>query len=256
MTRSPAPPISTDDLHAYADGLLPPDRAAAVEAYLSAHPAAARQVDDYQAINAALHRAFDGVLDEPVPAAHIEAATRRPRLRPAMAAGIAGLLLGLAGGWQSHDFLSGHRPVADVLAAPAAAAYLVYAPEVRHPVEVSASESDHLAAWLSNRMGMSFRLPPLSDLGFNLVGGRLLVAGVAPAALLMYENAEGRRLVLYVRNDLAPDGGEPGMRYTREADTGVVYWTDGAVGFGLSGKFTEAELLPAAQALRASFSAS
>ena len=127
---------------------------------------------------------------------------------------------------------------------------MVYAPEKRHAVEVDAAEADHLSAWLSNRMGFSLPIPRLGDLGFELVGGRLLAGEHAPVALLMYENAQGRRIVLCVRNDLPPGEGAP-MRYLRQADTGVVAWADGTAGFGLAGGFSEKELLPAAQSVRA-----
>lgn len=254
MTRKPSPPISTDDLHGYADGQLPPGRAAEVEAYIAAHPSAARQVEDYRAINAALHRALDGVLDEPIPAAHMDVAQRRrPRPTLAVAALVASLLIGLAGGWFLNDRLSADRLAIAELAGRATAAYLVYAPEKRHPVEVSAADSDHLKAWLSNRMGMTFRLPRLSELGFALVGGRLMAGNGTPAALLMYEDAGNRRLVLYVSRN-PPVGGQPDMRYRRDAEAGVVYWTDGATGFGISGNFSESELMPAAQVVRAQFS--
>src|SRR5260370_990363 len=48
-------------------------------------------------------------------------------------------------------------PVAAVtpLPARAARAHLVYSPEVRHPVEVEAKEKDHLAKWLSKRLGVN-----------------------------------------------------------------------------------------------------
>lgn len=98
---------------------------------------------------------------------------------------------------------------------------------------------------------MSLTIPRLGDLGFELVGGRLIVGEHAPAALLMYENDEGRRIVLYVRNDLPEGEGEAPMKYERHADTGVVAWAQGTTGFGLAGGFSEKELLPAAQLVQA-----
>lgn len=256
MSNTTPDPISTDDLHAYADGRLAPERAAEVEAYLAGQPTAARQVADYQAINAALHRAFDGVLDEPIPAAQAHVVLRRRRrLSLPAAAAVAGVLLGAFGGWVARDRLGAEGVLAAEVAERARAAYLVYAPETRHPVEVAAADSGHLAAWLSNRMGMAFPIPSLADLGFALVGGRLMVGDRGPAALLMYENPQGRRMVLYVRNDL-PEGGRGRMQFERGADAGVVYWADGSRGFGLSGGFSEAELMPAAHVVRAQFSSS
>lgn len=253
MTNRTQSPISNDDLHAYADGKLPSDRMAEVEAYLAKHPAAARQIEDYRAINQALHLGFDPALEDPIPASHVDLALhRRPRFVLPMAAALAGLLIGVSGGWLSHGYISRDQVAAEGLATRAKAAYAVYAPEIRHPVEVFAKDSDHLATWLSNRMGMTFRVPQLADLGFALVGGRLMIGETAPAALLMYENGQGRRLVLYVRNDL-PEKRQVEMRYERSAGTGVLYWVDDSKGFGLSGGFSEQELLAAAQAVRAQY---
>lgn len=256
MTDTPASTttssITTGDLHAYADGKLAAARVAEVEAYLRSHPAAAAEVADYRRIDAALAGAFAEVLDEPVPSAQVALVLdRRPRLAVPAAAAVAGMLLGAGLTWLTllGAILPQQFAQAE-LAEKSTSAYVVYAPEERHPVEVAASESDHLTAWLSNRMGMSFRIPRLGDLGFELVGGRLMVGDGAPAALLMYQNAAGRRLVLYVRNDLSA-AGEAGMRYQRAQDTGVVTWTSGETGYGLAGAFSEKELLPAAQLVRA-----
>ncbi|PXW95488.1 anti-sigma factor RsiW [Sphaerotilus hippei] len=75
--------MNADELHAYADGRLDAARRIAVQAWLAAHPESARQVQDWQAQNQALHQAFDAVLNEPLPLRLIEAARGRS---PAQAA--------------------------------------------------------------------------------------------------------------------------------------------------------------------------
>lgn len=50
----------------------------------------------------------------------------------------------------------------------------VYSPEVRHPVEVWALQEDHLVAWLSKRLDTTLKCPSLAELGYELVGVRLL----------------------------------------------------------------------------------
>ncbi|HIC80572.1 MAG TPA: anti-sigma factor [Kiloniellaceae bacterium] len=246
--------VTTEDLHAYADGRLPPERAEAVEAYLSEQPERAAEVEDYRRINRALGEAFEGILDEPLPAAQVALVQHRPRrLAVPLMAAAAGLLLGIGLTWSAQTVGFGAPAALGQLAATSAAAYGVYAPEIRHPVEVGAAEAGHLSAWLSNRMGMSFRIPRLGDLGFDLVGGRLMIGDHSPAALLMYENAEGRRLVLYVRNDLTQQGASAPI-YTRARDTGVVSWISGETGYGLAGGFSEGELLPAARLVQAQLS--
>ena len=95
------------------------------------------------------------------------------------------------------------RPMpAPVVFAPlpvrAARAHLVYAPEVRHPVEVDAKEQDHLVKWLSKRLDIALKVPVLASEGFELLGGRLLPGPEGPVAQFMYQDASGKRLTLYV----------------------------------------------------------
>lgn len=252
-TRDQDLPITNDDLHAYADGMLTPERAAAVEVYLAEHPTAARQVAEYKALNVALRSALEPVLVEtavPVDAVIPAQPRKRFAIQLAAAAAVAGLLVGGGAGWFSNAYFGGKGDNAQQIAERAAAAYSVYAPETRHPVEVGVEQADHLVAWLSNRMGMSFEIPQLDAIGFSLIGGRLMVGDAAPAALLMYENDQGRRMVLYIRNDL-PQGKQTALHYRRNAGTGVIYWLDGDKGFGLSGGFSEQELSGAAKIVRA-----
>lgn len=69
--------ITEDDLHAYVDGALSPERRAEVEAYLAEYPEDAERVRAYLAQNVALKAAFDPVLDEPLPE-HLHALTVQP----------------------------------------------------------------------------------------------------------------------------------------------------------------------------------
>lgn len=254
MTDRKGIPISAEDLHAYADGKLSEARAAEVEDFLAAHPASAREVEDYRAINRVLRNAWAPILEEPIPARHVHVALRRRRrLAVPMAAALAGVVIGASAGWGMHETFSSTRIVAAELANRTEAAYVVYAPETRHPVEVFAKDSDHLASWLSARLNMSFKVPQLAGLGFTLVGGRLMIGDSAPAALLMYETEQGQRLVLFVRNDL-PKTPPTDMQYEQGADAGVLYWIDGSRGFGLSGGFSEQELQAAGQIVRSQYS--
>ena len=92
------PPVTEAELNAYVDAVLPPARAAEVEAYLAERPDEAARVASYREQAHALRREFDQVLDEPVP----------ERLRPPpparalrrYAAVLAWIVLGGAIGWQ------------------------------------------------------------------------------------------------------------------------------------------------------------
>ncbi|MGD0634907.1 MAG: hypothetical protein ABSA13_11605 [Beijerinckiaceae bacterium] len=226
-------------MHAFADGQLSPERRSDVEAFLRVSPEAAKQVDDFRRLNAALCAAF-----KPAPVAR-----RFPR---GLAAALAGLIIGGATGWIGRGMTPAEPTGLHELAQRAVAAYAVYAPDRVHPVDMAGDQKDRLAAWLSNRMNMTVVLPRLDAAGFALLGGRLMVGEKAPAALLMYENGQGRRLILYVRNDLPKD--PPSKMQYRQTDAGgIVYWRDAAAGFGLAGGFSEQELRPVADLIRADY---
>ncbi|MDH5264930.1 MAG: anti-sigma factor, partial [Betaproteobacteria bacterium] len=113
--------------------------------------------------------------------------------------------------------------------------HLVYAAEVRHPVEVDASQQEHLVAWLSKRLGTRLKVPVLSEEGYDLLGGRLLPGPDGPVAQFMYQESAGRRLTLYV-SARAKSEGQTAFRYAQEGAVSVFYWIDGNWGYALSGE--------------------
>ncbi|MDZ7858301.1 anti-sigma factor [Sphaerotilus sp.] len=269
--------IDPDELQAYADGRLPAERRLAVQAWLAAHPDAAAQVGDWQALNRALHLGFDDVLNEPLPL-HLVAAARGP-VRPTPAAppvppvrrrgvpgwataalvcSVVGLLAGGAGyrlgqqdGQQTARLAAAAAPSGPRLARDAALAHAVYTPEQRHPVEVDARQADHLVAWLSKRLGTPLHAPQLAAFGYELLGGRLLAAGEGPVAQFMYQDAAGVRLTLYVRRD-APASAKPAETLTafqvaREGDVEVFYWVEDGFGYALSGRVGRRQLQAVAE---------
>jgi anti-sigma factor RsiW len=244
-------PISEDDLHAYADGQLDPARLVQVEAWLASHPETRTQVEAWRAQAAGLHRIYDRVLDEPVPARLIPAANAPRWLDARKLAAVAWLLFGVAIGFflrgeTARD--TGATAALNSLPRQAAVAHAVFVPEVRHPVEVGADQEAHLVAWLSKRLGAPLKPPQLEEAGYRLVGGRLLPGDSGEVAQFMYENAARKRLTLYVR-PAAPDGGATGFRYTRENDIDVFYWTDSRFGYALSGNTGREDMLRLATAV-------
>jgi anti-sigma factor RsiW len=195
---------------------------------------------EMKALSQALHQLYDPVLEEPVPER-----LRKPHARwrtVAIAAGwvAVGVMAGLLAGWQLHAFRS--KPVPVQVEVPgfvkrAAFAHAVYSPEVRHPVEVSADQEQHLVAWLSKRLGAPLRAPKLEGVGYSLVGGRLLPGesggGPSPVAQFMYQCKQGTRVTLYVRTD-AVGNRETAFRYAAEGNVKVFYWIDHKLGYAIS----------------------
>jgi anti-sigma factor RsiW len=237
---------SEELLHGYADGRLSATEHARVEAWLAVHPEDRERVAAWRANDELLRRAYDAAVAGPIPERLLQAAgrPRAPGLR--IAAALGWLALGLAGGYALRDLTA--PPAIDRIASlphDAAVAHAVYAPEVRHPVEVGADQEAHLVAWLSKRLGAELKVPALDGAGYRLVGGRLLPGEAAPVAQFMYQDGAGRRLTLYVRRDAA-DTGATAFRYADEGRLGVFYWIDGKFGYALSAELPREALLPLA----------
>lgn len=249
MTNS-RDPVTEADLHAIVDGRLTPDRRAEVEAYLSTHPNDAARLQGYQEQKAALHALFDPVLNEEIPL-NMYRPIRRPAWRTYVlraAAAALYLFVGGVAGWWLHSARMLEEAATVAFVEQAAIAHTVYTPEVRHPVEVTAKQEVHLVKWLSKRLGTKVQAPQLVELGYHLVGGRLLPGARSPAAQFMFEDERGVRLTLYVRRN---DGFNKDMafRFAQEGRVSLFYWIDGPLGYALVGEIERAALLQVANAV-------
>lgn len=248
MTQKPN--IDETMLHAYVDGELDAKSVQEVEDWLSSNPDELMRVESWKRQAAALHDHFDPILQEPISRAWVGLVSDRgvgrvqEWVRPALAAGIAfatGLFVGLS---QMSD-KSPLAPDGAQIAHQAASAHIVYAAEVRHPVEVPASEEDHLVGWLSKRLGHKLVAPDLTQSGYDLIGGRLLADDNEPAAQFMYEHMNGQRITLYVTAN--PADGETAFRIASSGSVTSFYWLNGPLGFALTGEIQQSDLLPIAQ---------
>jgi anti-sigma factor RsiW len=82
------------------------------------------------------------------------------------------------------------------------------------------------------------------------MGGRLLPGGSGAAAQLMYDDASGRRLTIYVR---ATDGTETAFRFQQEGDAATFAWIDQGFGFAVTAVASRDQLLPIAEAVYRGF---
>ena len=256
-------PISEADLHAYLDDQLPAARRVEVEGYLAAHAEEAERLQAYRAQRDALRQLFDPVLDEPLPEALRQLAEapvvavdapKRPFLPrwsvQRIAAGLVIALLGGLTGWFGHGQYQPTERLAQSipLARQAAVAHVVYSPDMRRPVEVTADQEDQLVKWLSKRLGTPIRPPKLGALGYELVGGRLLPGNAGPVAQFMYQEGSGQRLTLYVSTEIQVNR-DSGFRFAREGQVNVFYWIDGKFAYALSASIDKGELAKVATAV-------
>jgi anti-sigma factor RsiW len=242
------PAVTESELHAYVDGKLAENRRHEVASFLATNTPESERMNAYRVQNELLHALFDPVLAEPVPAKWLNRG--RPRaymLRQVLAASLC-MVAGAALGWMLRGEYGANSASNLNFAKQAAIAHAVYTPEVRHPVEVAAEEEQHLVNWLSKRLGSPLKVPHLSTLGYELVGGRLLPSDRGPVAQFMYQDKNGQRLTLYVRTDTAADH-ETAFRFAQEGSVGVFYWIDRRLSYALSGEVGKEELLRVANAV-------
>jgi anti-sigma factor RsiW len=141
--------------------------------------------------------------------------------------------------------------VADILPEASMTNYLVYASEVRHPVEVGANEEEHLVNWLGKRVGRKLVAPDLTGKGFRLVGGRLVPFAEKAGAMLMYEDAKGNRVTVLIGTNPTHAGTD--FRFEEKDGISTFYWTDGSFGYAMSGAVGRETLLGLAHIVYAQY---
>jgi anti-sigma factor RsiW len=257
-------PITEEDFQAYVDRALDDRRQAEVEEYLAAHPDAAQRVAAYATQREALRAALAPIAQEPVPdrlnlARLVEARQHRhahswlsgPGAGPwrNIAAAVALVLVGGAGGWSMHG-MAGKAPMnpENMLTQEAMDNYRVYAADAVRPVEMHAGEQEQLLRWVSNRLDRKVAVPDLSASGYRFMGGRLVATAHGPGAMFFYDDSSGNRIAMLVR-PMKQDGDAPMTEHQKE-DVGGVTWCKNGMGYSLVADASAQALHPLADEAR------
>jgi anti-sigma factor RsiW len=230
-------------LNAYADGELDATEREKLERQLREDAETRAAMDGIRQQTAALHAAYDAVLDEPIPA-HLLAAVKAGRnwhfsQIAAVAASLVMLLAGGFGGWfLAHET---RTPKSFDLAQDALVAHEIYTADVKHPVEIAAADKDVLQSWLSKRMGIKVNIPDITANGYQFLGGRLLTAAAAPAGQLMYEAADKGRLTVFFGSN--PTGKEEALRVVHKVGLITCYWQERNFSFAVTGDMKLEEMM-------------
>lgn len=260
MSESTPPPLPEDDLHALADGQFPPARAAASRERLDADDRA--RLAQWEAQRHQLRALHAHLADEPLPgplraaAEQVQAAHDRQTALWRLGGLAASVVLAFSLGWASHGYRQDGQALASApatrlqhFAQQASVAHAVYQPEQRHPVEVAATQQEHLVQWLSKRLGRPLTLPVLTPQGFELVGGRLLPGENGARAQFMYQNPAGQRITLYLGALDGAGAAETAFRLHTDGPVPAFYWLDQGFGYALSGPLSREALLALATAV-------
>jgi anti-sigma factor RsiW len=280
-------PVTEDELHALVDGRLDPAQRSALQARLERDPQAHATWLAWQRQRDALSGLHRDLLDAPLPGALAGVARRVSAGRMqaerwwrwgGMAAGV---LCAFGLGWMSHSQLSPAASAPGALAQntvqrngvrefvhQASVAHMVYAPEVRHPVEVTVAQQEHLVQWLSKRLERPLKVPDLRAQGYELVGGRLLPGSDGARAQFMFQDKAGERITLYLGAmnaagaspalvsarpggpaALPPvaDRRETAFSFSEDGPVPGFYWVERGFGYALTGKLTREQLMRLAQ---------
>lgn len=246
-------PITEDDLHAYVDGVLETERQAEVAEYLEGHPDVARRIAGFADQRELLRKALAPIADEPLPPqlnlSRIIEDRQRRRL-PFGWAIAAMLMLSIGGisGWVMRGAALPSSGGLAALAQEAAYSYQVYAPDRVRPVEMRATDSAQLVQWVSNRLHQPVKLPDLTTSGYRLMGGRLIATSHGPAAMFMYDDDKGERLVVLTR-PMTTDQSAPMAPHAQDNVAGFA-WADGGMGYSLVGQAAAESLKPIANEVR------
>ena len=219
-------PPSERDLHAYVDHQLLDSDRRVLETYLAAHPEVAAQVQAWQQDAQLLRASLSGALQQP-PNPALDPALIRQRLKQqsrrhfaSAAVLLIAVSLGGLGGWHAREATQpALLPMADAMQA-----FRLFAQEGIMPADYKGQDSGTMQAWLDRYFNQAHRLPDLSQAGFTPVSGRLLTTEQGAAAMVLYQDAQGRRISFYIR----PPGPNNGFlpRGERTADgLQAQYWS-------------------------------
>jgi anti-sigma factor RsiW len=159
------------------------------------------------------------------------------------------LSIGGVGGWVVRGSLQASPGGLAALAQEAAHSYNVYAPDRVRPVEVRASDGAQLVQWVSSRLNRPVRAPDLASSGYRLMGGRLVATPHGPAAMFMYDDDHGSRVIVLTRPMSSADQNAPMTAQSNGSASGFA-WADAGVGYSLVGEVPAESLRPIANEVR------
>jgi anti-sigma factor RsiW len=233
--------FTANDIHLALDGELSGEEQVDFERWLDAHPEMKALSDRFARDRATLNTALASVLDEPVPPhlAKIAAGEARSSRRwgAVLRNFAAALLIFFVGGAGGYLLATGsifdRTEPGDHLAENAIDAFMTYAADQPHAVEVDGKDRQYLESWLSKRIGIKLIAPDITADGFELLGGRILPSGGNAAALLVYKDKAGNQISIYV----VGEGEEKSKGTYAAANDGptAIFWLDEGYGCAIVG---------------------
>lgn len=234
--RQATPEIIDDEIiHAFIDDMLPPRQRLEVDEYLAGYPEEARRVADIQDQNRVFHVLFDGSLNQPLPKRLQDLeddiyrkmgrrSRRRKVVRSLAKLSYAGVLIiaGLAVGWfmplqsMAPGMLTALMPADKSVGEHARLTKVLTGDMMAQPAPASV-EQQKQPTWA--------RPPNLDELGFRLLGTRIIKSGSAmETAQLIYETEQGDQVILYLAKTTMDAAKQVAL--THEGAVSILVWKD------------------------------
>jgi len=256
------PRLDDTTLMAYADGALDAAAAARVAAAALARPEIRRRVAAFRTTATLARAAYASVVDEDVPERLVAAvraapasgnvaalrakpaAAARSRSRPigwAVAASVALVMaLGAGGVFTGSieprigglELASTDRWLENV-AGFYNLAEATQASEGRLLVDFAADDVPELGKWFGAKLNRNLAIPDLTQQGFALQGGRMIIVGGKPAAQLLYRNDANDTVGLVIAFS---ERREQEPRADARQGVNVVHWHRGGYAYAFAGR--------------------
>lgn len=241
------PAISEEELHAFIDRELEPERAAEIGRLAQANPLLGQRIATFRSDKQRLLEAYGAVAEMPVPAHwrrmiedRAPAASHPARRRfmpPQFIAAIAAAFLVLIGWGISVLHPSASSDEAIVSEALAAR------DDALHPEQSVAAAAvprpDERNRVVSAALGMRIKAPDLAGAGYRLDAIEVF-SGVpgGKAVEIDYRNMQNERFTLYLRRPTSP----PRVDIVQHDGMRICIWQDDVVGAVMAGKMTAGEM--------------
>jgi anti-sigma factor RsiW len=213
-------------VNAYLDGELPPLEVNRFEQRLSSEPALVAEIEAYRLLREALR----SDLDEDLPSSDLRNRIQwrlnlaRPGLSRPRGALAASFLAGavLAG---TLTFGALHHQTGSEMASEVVSAHIR---ALMAPASTDVASSDHhtVKPWFNGKLAFAPVVPDLGSQGYPLLGGRIDVIGLVPAASLIY--SRGKHVISVT--EMPSSGAHPAAETSRsEHGYLVLSWSDSGV---------------------------
>ena len=236
--------ISDEELHAFIDGELSPADMRRVEAIVNASPELQEQVALFAADMALIHDVYAPLIEQPLPAAIIEALEKsRPARRPFFRfnswrrpAGAFAAVILLVAGLLVYPRVGGDPLVAEALAAQDGE----LTTELSVAPAMLASARDRIA---EDTLAKPVKVPNLEKAGYVLKGIAVFAKAQSQHSLqARYENAAGQSFIVYMRGSAGPDRFDMQQR----GKTQICVWQNDDLSVVMTGDMSAREMLKVA----------